>query len=814
MVKLKPFLKTYKDAGALNSLLAPYAFVDDHIFITKANQLGIVFRLTGIDDECLTRETLDSYTKRVSAALRGFSERFRLYQYAVKQDRAPIDQSDTFHAEAVQKTVQARKQHLQSKNSGLYTLDLFLVALYEPEGVADGTVKRLARAVATHNFSTKSVLRIMSKELERNRAALAGQADSFQRAISDLLGLTLLDKQETFQFFRLLCNLDPQLASSENLKHDKHVDYYMAGAPLACTDGGIKLGEADVEVLSLREPPAHTFPNILRDLLALQTNFILCTEFKRVLNEKAVTTIRTAQNFFHYAQFVSDLPSILSMVANRGKMSEVIPDKSALNDKDELDQSVTRINNEGEYLGEFSFTVVLYGWGNKNRLQAAASDVVKIFGNHEGSLFRESYNALNAYLSIIPGNQVFGLRKFWLLSRNYADLSFLYAPYTGEKRSRFLDREHLVVLETNEAVPYYFNLHQGDRLGALLFGAPGSGKSVTANLFIDHSQKHEPRTFILDLGNSYQQITQKHGGSYLHMQFGDGKQSFRINPFVLQGSTDNLQFLSEFVGLLLANGGYTRGAADERQIFEAVESMYVLDSEHRTLGNLVAGLPKHLADPLQAWTGRGQYGTVFDSVQDTLTFSHFQAFDFQGMDELYPKVLEPLLFYIFHRISQVVYDPTLLGTYKQLWADEVWRFLGNNSARNHLIAAGKTWRKHNGGIVLITQSAEDLRAAGVLELVNEICPTKILLANPGADRAEYQRLFRLNDKEVELFTGLKPKQQFLLKTEARSKVLNVNLDPSAFWQYANSPYENQRRLAAIAEHGFEKGLESLALQGS
>ena len=121
------------------------------------------------------------------------------------------------------------------------------------------------------------------------------------------------------------------------------------------------------------------------------------------------------------------------------------------------------------------------------------------------------------------------------------------------------------------------------------------------------------------------------------------------------------------------------------------------------------GLPPHLAPYLRPWIADGQYGSVFDNAEDTLTFSHFQTFDFQGMDELYPQVLEPLLFYIFQRISQVVYDPALLSVSKQLWADEVWRFLANDTARQYLIAAGKTWRKHNGGIGLITQSAADLR---------------------------------------------------------------------------------------------------------
>jgi type IV secretion/conjugal transfer VirB4 family ATPase len=806
MVNLRKFLKPYKDAGAIHSLLAPHRFIDERVFLTKTNQIGIALGVQGIDYECLTDTMLETYTRRAAAAWRSFDERFRLYQYVIKQNRAAIEQRTDYANSAVHKTVQSRQEHLQSKAAGLYTIQLVYVLLLEPPTMAAAAINRA--------FSTKRVLRVLTSDLERNRTLLLGHAQSFQRNIGDLLGIRLLDKYETFGFFRLLTNLDPEIAAAERLKHDGHIDYYMASSPLTCTHDGLSIGTAQLQVLSLKEPPHNTFPNVLRDLLGLQTNFILCSEFKRVLNEKAVTTIRAAQSHFHWSQWVADIPSIISMVVNRGNWQNVIADKSALNDVEDLDKALARINNGGEYLGEFSFTIVLYGWNAKASLQRAAADVVKIFGNYQGGLIHETYNALNAYLSIIPGNQAFDLRRSWLLSANYADLSFLYAPDSGDKVNGHLRGEHLVVLETNDQTPYYFNLHEGDKLGVLIFGAPGSGKSVLTNLFIDHSQKHEPHTFILDIGGSYRQITAKHDGSYVHMRFGDGLQSFQINPFVLTGTAENLQFLFTFVELLLSSSGYERTAEVSRELFEAIEGMYVLDAEHRTLSNLALGLPPQMRPYIQPWIGRGQYGSVFDNPEDTLTFSHFQTFDFQGMDEIYPRVLEPLLFYIFQRINQVVTDPATLNIYKQLWADEVWRFLANETARLYLVGAGKTWRKHNGGIGLITQSAADLRKAGILELVNEICPTKILLANAGADYASYQQMFHLNEREVQLFSTLIPKRQFLVKTEQRSKLLNVDLEPWAYWQYTNSPHDNTRRQVAFSEHGIEEGLKVLAEQAS
>ena len=92
MVNLRKFLKPYKDAGALHSLLPIRRFLDDHVFLTKRNQVGVVLQLVGIYDQCLTEAMLESYTRRIAAAWRSFGERFRIYQYVVKQDRAPIQQ--------------------------------------------------------------------------------------------------------------------------------------------------------------------------------------------------------------------------------------------------------------------------------------------------------------------------------------------------------------------------------------------------------------------------------------------------------------------------------------------------------------------------------------------------------------------------------------------------------------------------------------------------------------------------------------------------------------------------------------------------
>jgi type IV secretion system protein VirB4 len=94
----------------------------------------------------------------------------------------------------------------------------------------------------------------------------------------------------------------------------------------------------------------------------------------------------------------------------------------------------------------------------------------------------------------------------------------------------------------------------------------------------------------------------------------------------------------------------------------------------------------------------------------------------------------------------------------------------------------------------------------------ESCPTKIFLANPDMDLELYSRQFHLNDHEIDLISGLVPKQQMLIKTPESSKVANLNVDARSYWLYTNDPFDNRRREEAFRTYGFEKGLEVLAAE--
>ena len=103
-----------------------------------------------------------------------------------------------------------------------------------------------------------------------------------------------------------------------------------------------------------------------------------------------------------------------------------------------------------------------------------------------------------------------------------------------------------------------------------------------------------------------------------------------------------------------------------------------------------------------------------------------------------------------------------------------------------------------------------ITAFGLLRTIVESCPTKLLLANPAVDRRHYAELFQLNEMELDLLTGLIPRQQILLKRPDLAKVLTLAVDPKSYWIYTNTPIDNARVAETFREYGFEAGLDRLA----
>ncbi len=762
-------------------------FVTDKIFATKSGDYGMVLRLQGMDSECLTEERLETVVSALMGAFHLFGDQFRLYQYLVKNRKTPIIRKGSYDSPLVEEAVSDRIAFLE-ENAPLGAISLYVVVLFESRFNAQGRRRTLSAAQ-------------MREDRGKALVALETTVHSFVQYVQDLFTPRILSKQEAFWLFRKLLNLTDTVAGRLPLKRNADVDWQCVASRLDWhRNGRLTVDDRAVKMISLKELPSSTGPNVFREVLEVDCDMILCTQWIRRENPQVRRAVKLKKAHFFSFNIQSGF-SILQQALNRKeKPDPLLEDESGRWLVQSLNEVLVRIEEHGGYFGMFSFTLLLHS-NDPMRLETAKADVFRALSKFEAEAIEETYGALNAYWAMLPGNSRFNVRQLWLQNNHYADLSFVFAPYTGSVEAKMLEDEYLMAFETVDGSPFYFDPHHSGVWGQLVLGVTGSGKSFVGNAFASSAQKYNGFTFIFDIGASYNFTAERFGGTVLSMRL--DRRAFSINPFALPDTADHRQFLFNFLKLLLETSGCQLSADDDKDLHRSIQAVYILPRRHRRLRYLL--LRPSLQPFLDKWIGDGQYAAFFDNEDDTLSFARFQVFDFAGM-ETYQEVLEPLLVWIIGRINDVIYDPANAGVLKYLVFDELWKHLKTPSLVEGLIEALKTGRKNLVGWTLLTQSAGDL--GEYAEIIKDTCPMTMFLQNPDFDRAAYTDLFHLNAREVELLANLRPRQ-ILLKTPAYSKVLVNNVDPKTYWVYTTNAIERLKRSLAIQKHG-SRAFELLA----
>ncbi len=812
MFKVERITNDWKEAGALQAHINLYGFWDEHAFFTKSGDLGAVLRIGGIDYESLDHAGRDYATRRLEAAFRSLDDNTRLYQILFKHNRPEIAHAEN-EDPLVHAAVEQRTAFLQSKADRLYGIEIFWVVMIDGNYSKTGLLHALSQLSKGPRRAVKELYSLLAgnrqrtllfEQITRDRLRLQQKVQSLSGQLNDLMQVELLGAEKTFRLVRRLVNFRPSKTQEARLHGPRFLDWQLCDSELEAHRGYLRLDDDYVRVLTLKELPSETHPLLLNGLLDIPTNFHVVTEWHPVDNAAARKEINKRRRHYHNSK-TSFLSNLQDRQQSTGPRDELVDDSKEAAIA-ELGDALTALGMEGKFFGEFTLSVVVYD-EDRSKLEHAIAEFQKLFTTHDGLLYEERYNLLNAFFATVPGNRQFNLRRQWALNSNYADLSFLFTVDSGKQWNAHLEREYLVVLESAHGTPYYLNLHSGDVAHTLVLGATGSGKSFTLNFLIQSLQKYKPLTFIFDLGGGYETLTRGFGGTYLNV--GLKNPGFTINPFSLNPTHENLNFLYLFTKVLIeANGRYELTPGDDKALFAAIERMYKLPLDIRTLSNF-ASILGPLGERLHRWTRAGQFGYLFDNAEDTLSFARFQTFNFDGWSD-YPDILEPLLFYVLQRASAEIEKPENAAVFKAFVIDEAWIFLKNRTIRDWITRAEKTWRKKNAAMILATQSVVELQASEMLHVVNESCPTKIFLANPNIDRTLYAEIFQFNDTQLELLESLVPKRDLLLIQPGSTKKLVLEVDALSYWVATNNARDNLRKQEYFARYGAEEGLLRLA----
>ncbi|WP_213803197.1 type VI secretion protein [Granulicella sp. dw_53] len=770
----------FAKAGAACSIVPIARFVSDHIFALKGGGYGCLFQLSGLDEEGLTDQELESQLRMIEGALRGLPEGACLTQYTRVRSGFELPRDSQCPNPVTKVFVEDRLSFLEG-SAAFRRIDLHWCLTLEPS-----KAKAFERNPQENTAATSRML----AELEKTAALLAGNLGSS-------IGLRLLDKQGAFQFFSYLFNLQ-DWAEWGQLRIDSGVDRQIVQAPVAWESDHLRIGRRFVQMYSLKTTPEASRPCLFADLLKLDCDSILCSTWRPKSTSTARHEIDQQEKFISF--FKVGVLSRVMAGKDTASLDTGAGAKAANVAVDDLSEVIRALDKKAQ--GEYSLRLLVAA-KSVAELHSIAPTVHRVFVEARAQIMEETLGNLSAFYAMFPGNGKFNVFPMWLGEDHHARLSSIFAPSLGHPHSEDLDSEYLNVFETRTGTPFFQDVYVDGVRVMLILGPTGSGKSVHGNMAIAHEQKYGGFTYIFDIGGSYESVVELYGGRVDRI----GKDGPRVNPFALEPTASNIQFLYSFIKLLLTNGGAELEPEDDDVIHKAVQDMYLLDPANRRLSNLY--LPKKLDRYLSKWVGRGIYSAIFDNAEDSLSLSRLQCFDFQGVNNAqYADLIEPLMVWILRRINDVLFNPVNLGVPKHILIEEIFSSMKNRQLLEAALASIKTVRKNLGGVTMIGQSAEDL-GANADSIVNS-CTSFLFLRDATFNRRRYAELFKMNEQQLTLFESLQDREALYMRRDGLTKVVRLNLDRRSYATFSTKPKDRVRRSRLIAKYGLTEGITRFA----
>jgi type IV secretion system protein VirB4 len=511
-------------------------------------------------------------------------------------------------------------------------------------------------------------------------------------------------------------------------------------------------------ILNIKEYTEGTYPGILNGLKYLDFEYVITQSFSPMGRTDALKALERTKGM---------------MISSGDKaVSQII----------EMDHAMDQLASGNFVLGEYHFTIAIYGASQEALSQQIAATRAEL-SNAGFVSVKEDLAVTAAFYAQFPGNWKYRTRMANVSSLNFLGLSPLHNFATGKKQNNPWG-ECVTTLQTTNGQPYYFNFHAthpaenslGEKAIAntMVIGKSGTGKTALINFLLSQVQKLDPSPtiFFFDKDRGAEIFVRACGGNYLALE--NGKPT-GFNPFHCERTEENVQFLGDLMKVLAGKAVYS--SREEEDIFRAVENILDTPMHLRNMTNFQKSLPNLGDDGLfirmRRWTAGNSLGWVFDNPQDTvdLTRANIIGFDYTDIIDN-PEVRVPVINYLLHRLEALIDGRRLIYV-----MDEFWKILdGKGGLKEFAKNKQKTIRKQNGMGIFATQSPEDALASDIASALIEQTATMILLPNPNASREDYVDGLKLTDAEYQVVVSLDERsRRFLVKQGHSAAVCQLNL---------------------------------------
>jgi len=781
-------LREYRNrADRLADHLPWAALVAPGVVLNKDGSFQRTLRFRGPDLESATEAELVATCARANNVLKRFGSGWALHFEAERRE-APGYPESRFPDAASWLVDQERRAGFEAAGTHFESRYYLTLTFLPPPDRADTAGRALVeRSDDAKGRDWRQALGRFVAETDRALDLLSGFMPEV-RALGDAETLTFLHAAISTRRHRVAVPETPM-----------YLDGLLADTPLT---GGLEpmLGSEHLRTLTVLGFPNASRPGLLDALNHENFAYRWVTRFIALDKQEATRALtRLRRQWFNKRKSVTAL--LREVIYNQPVQ---LLDSDADNKVVDADLALQALGGDHVAFGYLTTTITVAD-EDRARVEEKVRAVERIVGGVGFASIRESVNAVEAWLSSLPGQVYANVRQPLVHTLNLAHLMPLSSVWAGPARNAHLDGPPLLYAETSGSTPFRLSTHVGDVGHLIVVGPTGAGKSVLLALLALQFRRYEQaQVYIFDKGFSARAAVLAMGGAHHALGLGgegeDGGKAIAFQPLRAIDSADERAWAAEWIGALLAHEKVLVTPEIKEAVWSALTSLATAPIEERTLTGLSLLLQSApLRSALAPYTLEGPFGRLLDAAEDDLAIADVQCFETEALMGQ-AGVVAPVLTYLFHRLEErFTGRPTLLIL------DEAWVFLDHPLFAARIREWLKVLRKKNVGVVFATQSLADIVESSIAPAIIESCPQRILLPNDRAIEAQSQAAyarFGLNERQIELISRATPKRHYYLQSARGNRLFELGLGPVALALCGASDPDSQKRIDAIlAEHG-------------
>ena len=424
----------FDSAKAASSIVPLARFVQDseHVFALKGGGYGRLFSLSGVDEEGLTNQEIESVTRRIEGALRGLPEGAALYQY-MRVGAAPALPRQAAYANPVTESFVNDRLSFLEEHAGFRQVALHWCVTVEP--------------LRVNPFEAKP--QEQRQENIRLLLSLEKAASMIEEHLGAALGIVALGRQDTLRFFSRLFNLE-NWAERVSLSASAPLDAQIAKSGVSWHHDHLQIGQRYVQMLNLTSAPASSRPCTFAAVMGLECDTVLCSTWRPVSRAQASKEASAQESWAEFWK-VGIFQRVMAG-KNFASLDKGARAQAAGGAVDTLGDLIEELDEKAQ--GKFSVRLMLSA-RDLDTLRSSALAAQRIFVEAQADVMEETLGNLSAFYAMFRAIKSLGCSICGWASTTTRASRPSSRPASGIRTPRIWEPSTSMSLRPGRARPFF-----------------------------------------------------------------------------------------------------------------------------------------------------------------------------------------------------------------------------------------------------------------------------------------------------------------------------------------------------------------------